>query len=237
MRLVGLVAVVALCAVTAVFAACDDSDGGDGTPDAGETPQSVEGGVERLSDAARRYGDATFTAVYALRGGGGDEGDAELTLFKDARTRRRVDIVGEGDGESASLTLIQTADASYVCFANPEDAAPELGVTGDGVCLRSDPENQDTLLEDQFADIESMSETTIVTEVSERQIAGRDAECFTTRDTATAAESQVCFDAEGVLLYSEDDAGAIREATDVQPTVNESDFDLPYAVTEDVPID
>ena len=229
-----MMAMAVACAAGLTLAACDgDGDsGGDDTPAADGTPREVEGGAERLQEAGRRYGDATFTVVYALRGPDGEGAGEELTLYKDGRERRRVDITSEQEGEAASLTFIQTADAAYLCFEDPQDAAPELGVAGEGICLRSDPESDATLLADLFEEIERLSETSRVVGITGRQIAGRQAECFTIEDRATAAESTACFDEAGILLYTEDDAGEIREATHVSTTVDDGDFELPYEVTD-----
>ncbi|MEX2245450.1 MAG: hypothetical protein WEC75_02070 [Dehalococcoidia bacterium] len=223
--------VAALCVgVFSFAAACNDSDDDDG--DGGDEPQATatagdggDGGDDGgaggdgggFSEALERYNDATFKVTYSISGGAVDA--SEFTISKDAEGRTRIDITAEGDESS----IISDAEATYICSSSEQ------------VCFKS--EGAVGALANPFvaivAGVEALGAISDQLDRSERQIAGRDADCYNTEGVAGAEGGEVCWDENGVLLYASvagDDT--VLEATAVSDEVSDTDFTPPYDVQE-----
>jgi hypothetical protein len=238
--LVLIFAALMLAAGTAFVACNDDDDNGDATPtpviDNGNGDDNGNGngviGDSDLERAANQFLNSTFRIVYTTRGEFfGDVGeDAEFVMYKDGTDRFRFDITGEEDGESVALIVIQTADASYMCF----EGAGELGEffgNGEGVCFSDEPDDINPF-EDLVQELRDFADDYEVLGTSSRNIAGRNADCFELREIETGDEQEICF-SDGLLLYFEDRTdGTTFEATDISTSVRDSDFDPPFPVEE-----
>ncbi|MEX2245451.1 MAG: hypothetical protein WEC75_02075 [Dehalococcoidia bacterium] len=204
----------------------DDGDGGDGG-DGGDSGD--------LREVGESFVDATFTVTYNVSGGGAELGISQMTMYKDGQDRFRFDSTSTEAGEETSFSFISNGDTGLICFAGGAGLGAVFGVESDeGVCI----ENNDAVpIENPFsglaADVEDLSGLEVL-DTSEREIAGRSAKCYRTRDTTTSEETEACFD-DGILLYvSTPGDGFSLEATEASGEVSDSDFEAPYEIT-DVP--
>lgn len=230
--------------------ASTSASGGASTPASGKTQGAATaaptkggddssgngGSVDDLKDAAQKFAKATFSADYKVSGAiGSDITDATMKLTKKGSDKFRFEINGKQEGQDFSAIFIETPDVSAFCLKNAGELGALLGVAdGDGVCFKSDDQSTNPVgsLSDSLKDFENQDVT--VLDTSSRTIAGQDGTCYKTRDNETQEINTACFADDGTMLFVEtegDDSGAI-EATSVDKSVSDSDFDPPYELKD-----
>jgi hypothetical protein len=206
------------------------------SPAAGATsPGGAGEGDEALRDIRTKFVDATFKATYLMRSPSDPDLDnARLTLEKRGRDRLRIELASTQSGENVSIIAIETPDVAVFCLNNAGELGALFGVEpGEGVCFNNDPTGG-TPVESIRASLTDLEDPdTQLIDRSQRTIAGRRADCYTTRDSAGDTEIG-CFDEDGVLLYAEtagSDASTL-EAQSVSRDVNDNDFTPPYEIKD-----
>jgi hypothetical protein len=211
-------------------AATGDSSSGDGGG----------GGSDALKAITRKFTASTFKGTYNITTTGGAADTIQngtMLLYKDGDKRLRFELTAKQDGEDVHVVFIEKDGSQFLCF----DAAGPIGALigiepGKGACVNSNsPDlNPASSIGSAFSDLESADLT--VLEQSKRTVAGKQSECFRTKDNKTAQVETACFSSDGVLTYSktEGDSGSEIEATEVSGSVSGSDFDPPYEV-KDIP--
>jgi len=236
--------VVFLLAVIAVFAlltACGGDDEGGDTGDS-ETPTATEegdGGEEgetptedagngsggSFSDRAQDYEAVSGKTTYTLSSTGSE--DQTWTIYSEG-SNSRIDITAD---DGTVTTIIQTADASYLCSEDTCVESPAaagsladafIGLFGTSAISAAAANIAD-------ADVDSFDE----------EIAGEDAKCFkVTGETVAgqgAGDATWCFADDGLLLRALFEGGGVTtgfEATEVSRDVSDADFEPPYDVID-----
>lgn len=193
--------------------------------------------VSELNALAKRFCDASFKAQYNLSGTGTSPLNGTMTLLKGGQNRFRFDVTTAQDGTPTSLTSIQTKSRSVFCLQDAGELAPLLGLEpGKGVCFNNDPTSGASGLQDLTDTFQQLAGGDVtVTGKSTRTVAGQQGQCYAFTDNSTGDKSETCFSADGVPLYDRTTTAADSttiEATSVQPTVNDSDFNIPYQVKD-----
>jgi hypothetical protein len=191
--------------------------------------------VPDIMEITQKFAKATFHASYKVTGGGA-LGGGDMQLYKQGQDRFRFDITATENGQEMSIIFIQNGATSAFCLDDAGELAPLLGVdAGSGVCFQSnadDPNNPVGDLSTTFSDIENADVT--VLETSTRKVAGRDTSCYRAKDNAAGDISTICFDDAGAMLYVESEGADVTtlEASDVESSVDDKSFDLPYEVKD-----
>jgi hypothetical protein len=195
------------------------------------------GSSNELNALAKKFAAATFHATYKATSSGSDAfANGQMVLIKDGDKRLRFEATVSQDGQDMQVIFIATDTVSAFCLKDAGQFGALLGIEpGKGVCFKSDPNDQNNpvgSISSLFSDLENMDVT--VLDKSSRQVAGKDATCYKTRDNKTSDVSTDCFTKDGVLMYSQSEgsSGFEMEATDVSGSVSGSDFDLPYEVRD-----
>lgn len=205
-------------------AATDAADGGDTTPADGATPDdsSGDGGTD-LDDLLASGEQVEVKVVYDFSGAGLD---GTMTLYSKPPSRSRVDFSG-ADGD---FTIITTAENTYLCSEGSCLASP-AGVASAGVpflnFLTSPEDLQGLVGESLGVDVDQSSAT----------IAGEDATCFTAAGTVAGetGSGTFCFADDGIMLRLDASSGEgdfALNATSVDRSVSDSDFEPPFPVEE-----
>lgn len=246
---------IAIIATAAVAVACNDNGDGNGdeTPGAtqdagagdGETPEATADDDDRgdngnggaLSDAIGRFERSSFVATYTATDTDPDSPlSGTVRMYKDGADRFRMDITGTFEGQESTFIIIETPDASGFCIAGAGELSELFGVPEgeDGVCFESDPTGDTGFgsLADELREFDAGNFE--VLQAESREIAGRDADCFTMRERGEDDVQEICIDDDGVLLYvsTEGDDTTTIEASDVGGDPGDDDFELPYTVQE-----
>lgn len=193
---------------------------------------NINVGNAALNTLAQQFSSSTFQAQYQMTS---TSGDGAMTIYKQGAGKIRFDITSSADGNNVTLTAIQSASGSVFCLPDAGALAPILGTApGEGVCFNGDPTNGGasvTDLTDVFKNFSASSAS--VTGTSSRTIAGDEAKCFDYDSAGASATDETCFSNSGVLLYdmttTADDTTSI-EAIQVQESVPDSVFDVPYQI-------
>jgi hypothetical protein len=227
-----------------------EASGGKSTPAAGKTASDATaaptksssssgsgGDTDDLKAIAEKFANSTFTADYKVTGATASDGftNGTMKIIKKGKDKFRFEITGTQDGQDVSVIFIETPDLSAYCLKNAGELGALLGVAdGEGVCFKSEDETTNPVgsLSDSLKDFENQDVT--VLDTSDRTIAGEDGTCYKVQDNETQEITTSCFNDDGAMLFSEtegDDSGAI-EATSVDSSVSDSDFDAPYEVKD-----
>jgi hypothetical protein len=143
-----------------------------------------------------------------------------------------MDIESEVEGQKVSGVFIDHAGQSYFCMASP-------GLGESGTCLQT-PGGSGQGVQDIIGGLEETLTNPQVEIVSTetRNVAGEKVDCFVVRSPDSEGESEVCVSADGVPLFTKATAGGeemTMEATNFSHDVSDSDFELPYPVSEGLP--
>lgn len=232
---------------TIVLGAC--GDGGGGGEGEEETPPATE-----VSEGGAAGGDGD-------EGGAAQDVSAELEELASDWVKREATITYQVSGaglQSATLTLywsppdfsridmsMQGIDSSYIISGNTSYACTSSD--GGGQCLKysatqgagqlplpflgsfTDPGKFESSVVEAFTGLD--------VERAERQIAGREARCYSASGNAEGRSGEVewCFSEDGLLLLVSSSFGGSSyrmEATEVKDTVSEDDKKPPYPVQE-----
>ena len=208
-----------------------------GSPGAASTTSSGKNSdAKELDSLAQKFTNTSFKANYTLTSTSSEQPlDGTLVLYKDGADRFRFDITSQQNGQNTTLILIDTKDASLFCLQDAGDLAPLLGVEpGKGVCIKNDPTDSAGGLADILQNFKDLgSSDTTVTNKSTRDIAGQSARCFDYKTKDSGDVNETCFSNDGVPLYDKSQSSGdttIMEATQIQGSVQSSDFNVPYEV-------
>jgi hypothetical protein len=214
----------------------DDADAETPAPTGDDDDGGGNGGGGDLADAVERFAGSTFTATYTATDSDPDNPlNGTMIIYKDGDDRFRIDVAGTVEGVESTFVIIDAGDVSGFCLRGASEFLELLDLPEgeDGVCFANDPTGGGF---ESFADqLRAFNEEEFeVLDTSEREIAGRDADCFRIRDRETEEVNEVCIDDDGVLLYSntEGDTVMTLEATGVGDDPSDGDFELPYVVRE-----
>jgi hypothetical protein len=213
-----------MLAAGSAFVACngdDDNDNGHGTPTNGAVVADPD-----LQRAAEAFFDSTFTATFVVYDGIGDNA-RELTMvwYKDGSDRFRTDSMIEDD---QWVIVIETPERAFTCI----DRGPDDDEDGP-VCFEEEPVEVGSPLSELTGDITNFANEHEVLDRSSREVAGENTDCFQLRSVTFGDEVEMCFTADGALVYLGDPlVGAIFEATEYSPSVDDDDFDPPYPLQE-----
>lgn len=198
---------------------------------------SSSGSSDEINALAKKFAASTFHATYKATSSGSDTfANGQMVLIKDGDKRLRFEATVSQGGQDMQVIFIATDAVSAFCLKDAGQLGALLGIeAGKGVCFKSDPNDKNNpvgSISSLFSDLENMDVT--VLDKSSRQVAGKDATCYKTRDNKTSDVSTDCFTKDGVLMYSQSEgaSGFEMEATDVSGSVSGSDFDLPYEVRD-----
>jgi hypothetical protein len=185
--------------------------------------------IETLRQVRARFVASTFSAAYENRGPAATA-FVPLRVYKSGEGRYRVDFAGEREGQPYTGTSIVDEGTGFSCGTGP--LALRLGGSEAGVCVR-DPGGSGNPIEALFGAF-NVDRSIRIVQQSQRQIAGRTADCYTTRHAASGAEGTLCVDQLGVLLAIEsaDPNGTNIVASAVTDTASDADFVPPYEVRE-----
>jgi hypothetical protein len=196
------------------------------------------GDTDDLKAIAEKFANSTFSADYKVTGAVGSQDgftNGTMKIIKKGKDKFRFEITGTQDGQDVSVIFIETPDLSAYCLKNAGELGALLGVAdGEGVCFKSQDDSTNPVgsLSDSLKDFENQDVT--VLDKSNRTIAGEDGTCYKVQDNETQEITTSCFNDDGAMLFSEtegDDSGAI-EATSVDSSVSDGDFDAPYEVKD-----
>ncbi len=215
-RIRWLLALLALAALFLVASsACggddDDDDGGDNATTA--TGSGDGGGNDGGQDIESRTGEyEKFKGYvkYEARDFSADDALKAMAIYQEG-DNSRVDI----DSSVGLVTIIDTADASYVCSENQclKYAAGNTGGVGDALTAFLDPR----AIENEFRGADY--------DVSQEKIAGLDSTCY------TAQGNEVCFAEGGLLLRTKSDNGTL-EAVEADTDIPDGAFEPPFDVVD-----
>lgn len=198
---------------------------GDGDDEGGDASQE-------LSELAGRFAEQEVKISYDLSSTvDGETQEGSFTFYWKPPDAWRMDFNIAGSEGS----LITTGETSYLCSSEG----------GEGQCLESPAGLQIPLpFLEFFTDPDSLGDI-IDTELagldvdrSDREIAGRDATCFTASGEVEGESGEVeyCFSDDGVLLLlrsSGETSGEFSlEATSVETSVSDADLEPPYDILE-----
>lgn len=220
----------------------DDSDDGDNTPaasrtaDAGdETPADGDDGdggsdngggdKDELRSLFEKFAGSSYSATYEVTGEEDLPAGTTVTIMKHEDGRFRFDFSGEQDGETFTGSIISTEEGTYLCSMEPG---------GEGACLSLGDDSLGNPLgsfTDEFEITDEDLEGTTILGKETREIAGREATCYTLTTEGDPEEATTCLDDDGVMLSSES-AGSGFTATTVGDPPIDADFELPYPVQE-----
>lgn len=217
----------------------DDGEGGANTPAAGRTADSDDntpedgddgdgtdnGDKDELRSLFEKFANSTYSATYEVTGEEDLPAGTTVTIMKHEDGRFRFDFSGEQDGETLTGSIISTEEGTYLCSMEPggEGACLSLGDSGLGNPLGS--------FTDEFEISDEDLEGTTIVGKETREVAGREATCYTITTEGDPEESTTCLDDDGVMLSSES-AGAGFTATSIGDPPTDADFELPYPVQE-----
>jgi hypothetical protein len=228
---IGVLAFV-LVAGLLVFAACggdDDDNGGEPTAteaaDGGVTPDdsSSDGGTD-LDELLASGEQVEVKVAYDFSGAGLD---GTMTLYSKPPSQSRVDFSG-ADGD---FIIISTAENTYLCTEGSCIASP-AGASSIPVPFLSfltSPDGLQTLVGQSLGDVD--------VDQSSDTIAGEDATCFTASGTVEGetGSGTFCFADDGIMLRmdaSSAEGDFALNATSVDRSVSDSDFEPPFPVEE-----
>jgi len=197
-------------------------------------------GADKLRAITRKFTASTFKGTYNLTASGTSPDALQsgtMVLYKDGDKRVRFEMTAKQDGQDVHVLYIEKDGAKYICFDDAGVLGALIGVeAGKGACINSTSNdlNPASSIGGTFADLETADLT--VLEQSKRTVAGKQGECYRTKDNKTGDIETACFSSDGALLYSktEGDNASEMEATEMSGSVSGSDFDPPYEV-KDVP--
>lgn len=204
--------------------------GSTAAPDPSATAPASPQDLATLTEVRNLFISSTFVATYENRGPQ-DADFVPVRIYKDAQDRYRVDFIGQRDGQAYSGSSIIDRGTAYICGTG--EFARLIGGSEAGACAR-DPGGAGNPLEALFSAFNADPDIRIV-ERSERPIAGRTANCYTTEHADSLERGTVCQDpASGALLAIEsaDPLGTNIVATELRDHVNDADFAPPYEVRE-----
>jgi len=207
----------------------DDSDNGNeptaaGTSEAGGEPTTSGGGDanSELSDLATGLAESPGKVAYTFTSSAGTtESTGSFTLFWNPPGFWRIDM--ETDG--TTVTFITVDGSTYSCAEGACFESP-VGIPLPFLSFLTNPESLVDLVDTEAAGIEF--------EKSDDEIAGQSVTCYSASGTVEGQEgsAQYCFNDDGLMLRLDGGSevgGAFRlEATNVESTVSEADFELPY---------
>jgi hypothetical protein len=210
-------------------AATVTADAATAPPDESPSAEANADDLDTLRQVRDRFIGSTFTATYENRGQTAVE-FVPVRIFKDGESRYRVDFVGEREGQPYSGISIVDEGTGYICGTG--ELARLIGGDEAGACVR-DPGGTGNPIEALFGAF-TVDESLRIVERSERQVAGRIGQCYTTEHTASGARGTICTDSSGALLAIEsaDPTGTNIIASDVTDSVTDADFTPPYEVRE-----
>jgi hypothetical protein len=215
-----------MLAAGSAFVACngdddnDDNGNGNGTPTNGAVVADPD-----LQGAAEAFFESTFTATFVVHDGIGDDA-RQLTMiwYKDGSDRFRTDSMIEDD---QWVIVIETPDRAFTCIdGGPHDEDGPL-------CFEEEPVEAGSPLSELTGDITNFANQYEVLDRRSREVAGEDTDCFELRSVTFGDEVEMCFTADGALVYLGDPlVGPIFEATEYSASVDDDDFEPPYPVQE-----
>ena len=214
--------------------ACGGGGTSDGDDNGGDGP-SGDGNAE-LREILEQFGVKEFKIVYNFTSnvdGAADTGGT-MTFYVKPPDSWRMDSNFAG----VDLITISSGGSTYICTsAGGLDTCLESPVEDSAAVpfldVFTDPDGLIDLVDTSFGGVD--------VDRSDRTIAGLDASCFSVageiEDAAGSAE--YCFGEGGLLLFasfggsSAEGSGSFTiEATSVDDSVSDSDFDPPYDITE-----
>lgn len=239
--------IVALAALLLAAAACG-GNGGDGEEEdrgpaaeapAGEDADGANADGEDffadLGELSEKWQTTSATVSYDLTDiSGGEESSMTVTLYWRPPDSWRMDMFPE---DEPGLILINVGTTSYLCTVEDEsclqmEVAPEDAVDAPFVGLFLDPGDVADFVGEAFENVRTFSDS----------VAGEDARCYAVSgvlDEDEEGEGTICFSDDGILLLL-DGTSVIEgeeetfklEATSVERSVSDSDFEPPYPTTE-----
>ena len=247
-----------LLVATALFAgalllACgsgngSDADGSSDAPDAmapvddsstepGDAISGLPAGdaATELRNLATQFGVQEIKIEYQITSGvAGGIGDGTMTLYWKPPDAQRTDL----STSTGDVTLITTADATYICTSEVGGGQCLEAPIGDALApdffgIFTDPDDLIGQIDDVIGDVD--------VDRSSRTIAGQDATCFTLSGTidGETGVAEYCFRHDGVLLLlraaggpDSADGGFSLEAISVEDSVSDSDLEPPYDVVD-----
>ncbi|MBF6600651.1 MAG: hypothetical protein IVW36_09085 [Dehalococcoidia bacterium] len=231
-----------LAAIVALGVAAAACSGGSGngrasTPKPAKATATVNPALQQLRAASAKSDAATYRASYTFSATGADPLNATLTMFRRGADSLRIDVAASQAGQDVALTDIETKDVSVFCFQKAAGLAPLLGLQPDaGVCFKNDASGSGgNVLGDIIGDLRT---TTVggdasVSAVTTRTVAGQPATCYQYTTKGSGDRSETCFGPFGVRVYDKTTNGGdttTLEATQIQASVQDSDFTVPYAI-------
>ena len=212
--------------------ATEEADGGDGGADGGQDTDGGDDASSDLRDLAGKLANKEVKATYQLSGtSDGESLESSFTLYLKPPDTWRVDFSSEG----TESIFISKAGTGYLCSAEG----------GEGTCLESPVGSAAPIpFLDLFTNPESFSSTVdaqltgLDIERSSREIAGQDATCFSASGEVEGEQGSVeyCFSDDGILLLvrggGEDTGEFSIEATSIEGSVTDADFEPPYEVLD-----
>ncbi len=212
-------------------AAATSGDGAEPTDDGSSANGDSNSELRAL---AARMGDNEAKIAYTFTAeGGGADATGSFTLFWKPPDNWRLDI----DMDGSVSTVIEKEGTTYICI---DDGS------GGGTCTAS-PVGIPLPFLTYFTDPDALTGL-IGTEVdgigfdrSDKEIAGQDATCYSASGTVEgqSGSAEYCFSDEGLLLRLDGggEGGSFTlEATSVEGTVADADFELPYEILDiDIP--
>jgi len=209
--------------------------GAGSTPGASGPAAGGDDGDQALRAIRTKFLDATFRATYQMRSPSDPDLDnARLTLEKRGRDRLRIELASTQSGEDVSIIAIESPDVAVFCLNDAAELSALLGLEpGQGVCFKNDPTGGNPVESIRSSLTELEDADAQLVDRSQRTVAGRQADCYTTKDSSGATEN-ACFDDDGVLLYAETsgDEATTLEAQSVSRDVNDSHFTPPYEIKD-----
>lgn len=186
-------------------------------PAATPSPESANSTLEKLALEAVK---STYQAKYDIEIAFSGETQKGTAVFanKAPKFASIITLTAAGAG-SIKLSVINDGTATYVCS--------DFGLGGN--C------SKDTSDIAAGADVKKALEEATkgrqVKEVGGRTIAGRSARCFEATDTTTNSVTTYCIDSKDSIMLALETSGAMKlTATEVESSVDEKLFELPFPV-------
>lgn len=230
-----------LPAVVALGLAAAACSGGSGSGRAA-TPKptaTVDPALQQLRAASAKSDAATYKASYTFSATGADPLNATITMFRRGAGAVRIDVAASQDGQDVALTDIEAKNVSVFCFQKAAGLAPILGLQPDaGVCFKNDASGSGgNVLGDIIGDLRTtaVGGDASVSAITTRTVVGQPATCYQYTTKGTGDRSETCFGPSGVRVYDKTTNGGdttTLQATQVQASVQDSDFTVPYPIKE-----